>query len=208
MKEQVLRFIGAVFLTILAMLGIGAALHIFLTLPWEGKGPEWAGAIGTVATLIGTIYLARAETRRRERNERTIARLHGASMSPKIENALVGLTSAATMLHLARTGDRATTYYAECASKLDKIEFWSIDEITPLAPLPFNTAIKLAEAPAIVHSVARGLDLMGQKVMITSTEQRIQVERFSKLIKRAVDYIDEAGRECRLGAVEMQLNIE
>ncbi|MFS2023843.1 hypothetical protein [Massilia sp. CT11-137] len=168
----------------------------------------WVGAIGTVATLIGTIYLARTETRMRERNERTIARLHGASMTPKIENALIGVAEAATMLHLARAGDRDPAYYSKCAAKLDEIEFWSIDDITPLAPLPFNTAIKLAEAVSVVHSVGRTLKLMASKRMLSPVEQRTQVEILSKLIKRAVDHIDEAGRECRLAAVEMQLNLE
>lgn len=208
MKEHVLRFIAAVFLTILALMGIGAVLHILLTLPWEGKGPEWVGAIGTVATLIGTIHLARTETRRRERGERTVARLHGASMSTKIEDALVGTSAAAAMLHLARDGDREPAFYGKCAEKLDEIAFWSIGEVAPLAPLPFNTAIKLAEAPAIVHSVSRILGVMARKRMISPAEQRVQVEILSKLMRRAVDYLDEAGRECRLGAVELHLNFE
>ena len=40
MKAQVYRFIGAVFLTIIALLGVGAGLHVLMTLPFEGKGAE------------------------------------------------------------------------------------------------------------------------------------------------------------------------
>ena len=187
------------------------ALGAYQWISWSRLTPSdwgtWLSAIGTIGALFGTIHLARTETRRRERNERTIARLHGASMSPRIEDALIAVTKSAFMLNLARAGDRDPAFYGQCATTLAEIEFWSIDEVTPLAPLPFNTAIKLAEAAAVVHSVERTLRTMAGKRAISSQEQRTQVEILSSLIKRAIDHLDDARRECRLGVVEMQLNV-
>lgn len=194
-----------------AMLATAFAFGAYEWISWSRLTPSdwgtWLGAIGTIGALFGTIHLARTETRRRERNERTIARLHGASMSPRVEDALIVVTRVATMLHLARTGERDPAYYGQCAAQLTDAEFWSIDEITPLAPLPFNTAIKLAETVALVHSVERTLRLMADHHNISSQEQREQVEGLSMLIRRAVINLDEAGRECRLGSVELQLNM-
>jgi hypothetical protein len=55
MKEHVYRFVGAVFLTILALLGIGAFFHILVTLPLGDKAPEWLGTIGTWVGGVGTV---------------------------------------------------------------------------------------------------------------------------------------------------------
>jgi len=47
----------------------------------------WVGAIGTVATLIGTIHLATAETRRRTRQERIAADMRGVSLGARFSYA-------------------------------------------------------------------------------------------------------------------------
>lgn len=153
MKEDVYRFAGAVFLTILALLGIGAVLHILVTLPFDGKGPEWVGAIGTVATLIGTIWLATIETRRRRAEAHDLATLAASSivlrairLNSAIRNSIEALTH-----EQADAGNSAV--YRYCLDTISSTERWTIDELVPLVPLPNRAAAKLAFANQMLVTI-------------------------------------------------------
>jgi hypothetical protein len=177
MKEQVLRFIGAVFLTILALLGLAAGLHVLMTLPFDGKGPEWAGAIGTVATLIWAIWLATAETRRRQHAERVLANLHGAGMVKRIELARNSVHTLLTFLPITDDVDAiGPDYYQERLDSLNRLELWQVTDLVPLIPLPHNTATKLAQAADQLHALKRLLKIGQDERSTASKDARVRTK--------------------------------
>lgn len=146
MKEQVLRFVGAVLLTILAVLGVGAILHILVTLPFEGKGPEWVTALGTIGTLIGTIYLARTETRRRESRERVVGRIHARANMIRCEQASASIEEVMHILKQAKSRNEFSIKLDECQRRLVGIYPWTMEELAPLVALSGDIAPKIIDA--------------------------------------------------------------
>ena len=203
MKEQVLRFIGAVFLTILALLGLGAGLHVLMTLPFDGKGPEWVGAIGTVAALAWAIWLATAETRHRQQAERVMANLHGAGMLNRIELARNSVHTLVKFLPITDDVDSIDlNYYQGRLDSLNSLELWQVADLVPLVPLPHNTATKLAQAADQLHAIKRLLK-MGQDERATASKaDRIRTKN-AILARASVVQLQlrDAENECRKSIV-------
>lgn len=163
MKEQVLRFIGAVFLTILALLGIGAVLHILVTLPLGGKGPEWIAAIGTVATLIGTIWLALGGDRKRKREQLDLAIIAAADLTLWIANLQRALRTAKFNLPLALNApDDPRDACKVGVSTIENVGVWTREDLVPLVHLPRHTAARLAWAATKIRSVLGSLRLVSE----------------------------------------------
>jgi hypothetical protein len=61
----------------------------------------WVGSVGTVATLVGTIWLATTQTRQKTKDDLTLARLHAASMVLRLHHAESVVSSACQTLLIA-----------------------------------------------------------------------------------------------------------
>jgi hypothetical protein len=208
MKEHVFRFIGAVFLTILALLGIGAVLHILVTLPLEGKGPEWIGAAGTVATLFWAVWLATGESRKRRRDELLLARLHGASMVLRLVHAEAMVSAVCQTLDVAnRTPIQLTAdHLIHMAKKLDDIGLWEMSDLVPLLPLPDNTAVKLAQ---VADQISSAKKLFAQTIadypQMSDNERANFVEHFYTPMSGTHRFLTESVNVCHKGAQALHL---
>jgi hypothetical protein len=191
MKEHVLRFVGSVCLTILALIGIGAVLHILLTLPFEGKGPEWVGAIGTVATLIGTIWLATAERRRQTKQEADLAMLAAGSIFLKLARMAGAMKLVIKVLDREYPPDSRPPFQY-CHQTLTNAPQWSNEELLPLVPLPNNTAARLA----LVMQVVILMSALCEKATRGHWDESDRREMVQHL-EDALGVLDEAKRECR-----------
>lgn len=118
----------------------------------------WVGAIGTIATLTGTIYLATAETRRRERQERVIAKLHVEANIPRLMHA--GQTIGFVCKHLVRAKHLGSFsgHLKTCKESLSAIYPWKMEELIPLAPLPMEIALTLAQGLGDLQSGMHMID--------------------------------------------------
>ncbi|WP_323141320.1 hypothetical protein [Massilia phyllosphaerae] len=158
----------------------------------------WVGSIGTVLTFIGTIYLATAEARRREKHDLLLARLHGAAIATRIFNAHGSVVATANMLGFDGriTIDQAVIDF--CLRKLTDLNLWSIEEITPLAPLPGNTAAELVKAAADIKAATQLIDAMAallpQSAIITERLARntlLILARTDTRLSKALQVISE-----------------
>jgi len=165
----------------------------------------WIGGLGTVFTLIWTIRLATAETRRREHQEMVVARLRGAGMAARIESANIKVFMVVTMLHFAVKGTRPVEDFAFCEEELAEIKLWTIEEAIQLVPLPSNVAIKLAEVVDHIHTVRATLNRMSRMGFMSPEYQRERSAEMLKVLDLTLEYLQDAKRECRLGAVQLQL---
>lgn len=85
MRDDFLKTVGLFVLGLVILIGVFAAIHLLSISPiWSEVGAAWAGAIGTVATLVGTIWLATAESRRRKHSEAMRASIVAAALAPKL----------------------------------------------------------------------------------------------------------------------------
>jgi hypothetical protein len=127
---------------------------------WVGLTPSdwgtWAGAVGTVATLIWTVRLATAQTRQKTKDDPTLARLH-ASMVRRLAHAQTVVADVCRMLDIGRQIQMGPEHCASMAGKLDSIDLWAVDELVPLVPLPSNTAAKLAQSADQIRTAQKVL---------------------------------------------------
>jgi len=118
----------------------------------KSEWATWVGAIGTVLTLAGTIYLARTETRRRHQAERDLALISSADFSVRIVELQNALTAAMQWLDNNRDSD-VNIDYLDCVDILQRAHIWKPSELTPLLHIGKHLAVKLGLAQAEVVSV-------------------------------------------------------
>lgn len=154
-KTRVVRYpvLAMVGLTALVVLGLNCELS-------KADWGTWVGSVGTVGTLIGTILLATSETRRRNKEAFSKARIKASEMHPaqvhnesNIGTAIlclelgarnaVQLQAEASYIH--DIADSANTYLA-------KFNMCSLDDLLILAPLPDDCAAELAAAQGRINS--------------------------------------------------------
>jgi len=158
MKTNIgMRSIEALCWAFFACCTIGIARHLVLdVLSWlEWGEPDWGtwiGAIGTVGTLIGTIYLANSQERQRQRDSRTTAQLFAAKLEGDVHRAISVLRQNKNEI-VASLKDSAEFDGAEIAERLRKIRVWETQEIAHLVPLPEGVAIRLTEAQKNIEVV-------------------------------------------------------
>jgi hypothetical protein len=144
--RDIYRTIGAVLVAIVALLGAAAVLHIIVALPIkDNRGPEWVGAIGTVATLAGTIWLATAETRRRHKDQLLLARLRGASILFRICHANQAAIDLRALMEAASFDDLPIDRLQCCRKIFETIENWTTEDMAALVPLRDHVAANMAE---------------------------------------------------------------
>lgn len=139
-----------------ALLGVAfAAALVSLGMQCELSKSDWAawlGAIGTVGALCGTIYLARTETRRRQRAEHDLALITAASFSiriPELEQALTELgRHVSDDIELGRAID-----CNRCLAILKRVDAWTDSDLVALLPVGRGIAVKLGLANAEVASI-------------------------------------------------------
>lgn len=121
---------------------------------WPALTPSdwgtWIGAIGTVTTLAGTIWLATAESRRRRNDEITRAHLMAAALAPRISHLRNELSAMEGSLSFTDvdTGLHRPPRIEACAFLSSTYKPATSDELILLTALGDNCANKLAYAQA------------------------------------------------------------
>lgn len=197
MKEDVYRFIGCVFLTILALLGIGAVLHIMSTLPFGEKLATWLGPIGTIATLLLTIRLATAQARTKKQEQIDAALLAAASMLVRLRNLSRGLTHLRQLLNFEfeNLADAYSTA-AGWSKFIRDDDLWSEEELLPLIYLPNHTAAALAMIRTNVRAVKLRLANMADDPENVHYSHAQMMRRLHYQVSSALVEIDRAYEQC------------
>lgn len=115
--------------------------------PWSDMDAAdwgvWAGSIGTVATLIGTIILATADKRaaRREAHDRAV--VAAAALGPRL-SSLHQILNNFTENLIDDKFEKTQIQYASMAILLKAKHLWTNDDILPLIVLPRHVCTRLA----------------------------------------------------------------
>jgi len=148
------HFLRIILMGIVGVIGVLAIAHLLLKLPFPtGREPEWVGAIGTVLTLAGTIWLATTETRRREQDDLQRARLQAANLLHRLNDARNILSSIKTKAFGMMLVNDSWPIFQDQLEAFRTIRPWSLTEIEALVPLPNNTAALLAQSEDEISSL-------------------------------------------------------
>jgi hypothetical protein len=106
----------------------------------------WAGAVGTVATLLWTVRLATAETRRREKAELVLARLHASALLLRIERSFNVVNLVGNYLNGAVNDEVIQPrFFVWSRNAIEELDTWDLADLVPLVPLANEVAPKLAQ---------------------------------------------------------------
>lgn len=158
----------------------------------------WAGAIGTVATLIGTIWLA-TESGRAKRNEERDRAFVAASglmlLFTKVRAALENATEHFSDPYFEGRGFE----YAVQARLIEEAGVWTEEQILPLIAIPNHVCAHLARARAEIFDIVKTLlemqEIQGYSWVQESKKQRD--DGFLYRIRDCGDTVSFCIRECR-----------
>lgn len=143
-------------ITLSAAAGLGA----YEAVPWSSLNAAdwgtWVGAVGTVAALAGTIWLATSEQRRRVRTEKDLALVTAASFTLRIaavESALQMVKK--RMDYDIRCG--VPSNYTELARMVRDAGVWQGPDVIPLICLERHVAARLAFVSVEVTALSTSL---------------------------------------------------
>jgi hypothetical protein len=195
------------------LLAIGATTDLILVgLDSDLSKSDWAtwvGSVGTVGTLLGTIYIARTESRKRERAELLTARLRGTELNLELAHAHNVIGRVASRLVHAEIIDPPPDLFVMCLQELGDTELWNTNDLILLAPLPGNASFKLAEAAAKLRMARRRLNQQaGAHHLITVVDRMEATEGIRNQLLRAEGLVREAMEACQAGARALSLTNE
>lgn len=175
-------------------LGYFGAVFISNPPSTPGDNAAWAGAIGTVGTLAGTIWLATAADRRRLREESSRAVIAAHALDLRIKSAWRIVREAIAILE---NESIQGFQYVKVADSIAKASLWTDEEVLPLLILPRNVAAELVGTrDVVVHSI----DLLksGNPSQSTSPARSPAIEQ------EALRYLRQADASLGLVASECQ----
>lgn len=201
MDKRFLNLLGFGFI-VLAMLGIAVALigraaDIVAAHKEVGDLATWVGAIGTVLTLVGTIFLATQERRRSHREVFTNARLIAAGLSLRVVNAQGAMKNAAKFLEPFAVMDAGDEPLRKALLELDSCPVWSSQEVAPIQFYDPVLALKLIEFMTQFEMAKSSL-----RAHLSGVEGRLSLDRqdfghkLGELMRKSVEEIDGRAEEC------------
>jgi len=112
----------------------------------------WAGAIGTVATLAVTIWLATSEQRRRHRAEKDLALITITGLTFRIE-IVKGMLNTVMVMMNSDVARSIASDYAKIHFLIAQSPIWTPEELVPLVGIPEHLAPRLAFAAAEINGL-------------------------------------------------------
>lgn len=162
----------------------------------SGDCAAWAGAIGTIGALIGTIVLATKQSREKRSAELNLASLVAAGVMPSIASAkYVVFQVERAMLREAAEG--FAQHYLEHANSLITLCSWNAESIIALSVLPHQAAFHLENARA---RIALAQKIIANRAADQHPGDTYDARQFAddvaRVLKEARDSLQIAYAEC------------
>lgn len=149
----------------------------------------WFGAVGTIGTLIGTIMLATQESRRRNREIRSKARIIIPSLTMKLIAAGIAFDKTVKAFSTPRLPTKEMLLRE--AAQLRSIPLWTPEDANALAHLPNDIATQLMLIKETVEAVANALEFTPNNWILMVVDS---VDR----LNNGITLIDAVLRECNI----------
>ena len=203
MRDELLRIAGGVVLGLVVILGVLAAVQVLSTSPlWSAVGATWVGAIGTVGTLLGTIWLASAEARRRHAQARAGSYIVASALAPRLELLAADVGAFNAALIFGRPEERGATVKQLADNFLSiAYERATTEDLLALEAMPNNCATKLAFAQAQIFTIRSQIQRLAE--LFPFSERPITAEVADRWRVWTTDLshrLDVLARQCREAA--------
>lgn len=203
MRNDVLKVVGALFVTLTGVIGVLAIAHIIMSLPFGKDGAEWVSAFGTVGALIGAIWIASWQSREKRKEEILVARVSSFSLVVKLDRALEKVNESKKMLDESLAADTGPAAIAQIASMLAEVKMNPTDGLV-IAPLSPATSGKLAEALQLVLHTEEAIRKDFLNGSLNTIEERTKHSReYRANVVRASESIAAALELCRTARVAL-----
>lgn len=158
----------------------------------------WVGSGGTVATLVGTIWLATNSERSRRSEERDRAFVAASGLMLLLTKVRAALETAAEHFSDDFFEEQGFEYLIQ-AQLIEEPGVWTEDQILPLIVVPNHVCAHLARARAEIFDIVRTLremqEIQGYSWVQENKEQRDDDFRYR--IWDCCDTVSFCIRECR-----------
>lgn len=212
MQKKILSWAYATLVAGVALLAlIGVLLfawHIEDATPWAKMEAAdwgvWVGAVGTVATLAVTVWIATSEQRKRLRAEKDLALVTITGLIFRIEIVKGMLNTIAVMLQADIRRNFASDYVTMHAL-LVQCPIWRPEELVPLVGIPEHLAPRLAYAAAEINGLRIAFEMVAstphyQDPTVSTNFNIITLPRLNSpqeilhdALFRCKDYMDHSG---------------
>ncbi|HDV6320892.1 TPA: hypothetical protein RJR38_002724 [Burkholderia multivorans] len=159
---------------------------------------SWAQAVGTVAAIGATIWIATREDRRRHKEAYQLAVLTAASMRLRTAGAHARVRYIAGKINAAHKHDAAPESLGSFATYIRDITVCSDEEQAKLIPLPNRCAFRLAGSRDNLHAAADFLE------SLMSSAERHNSDRRKETFGMAALATSEAERQLKIAVAECQ----
>lgn len=134
----------------------------------------WVGSIGTVGAMVGTIYLATADARKRDHEQLQVAQLHAAGILMRLGHSDAQVQSALETATLALETPIELDLHnlRDMRYRLESIRLCKTDDLVPLVVLPGQVAAKLAQATDQIEAMTTLLSKFVEHYPTLTSEER------------------------------------
>jgi hypothetical protein len=154
LERLVIGLLGAAMLTAIH----GMIVALFANHGWKPMSPSdwgtWVGAIGTVGTLIGALWIAQRDSRTRRHDAKSTAIIHAANMQHRIQDLRGRVENIYRMLSRYSGSLVPDGVIRAVVKDLEALPDFTSDEIAQLVPLGDNCALKLAGVQTALANTA------------------------------------------------------
>jgi hypothetical protein len=171
----------------------------------------WVGAIGTIGTLMGAIWIANSEARSKRRDNLDLAIIHAANFQHRVQSLVIAVDLCITTLKKEEHGLVLHDHAKQAIAILDSLVKFSAEEIALLVPLKHDCALRLAHIQSAIGNATahlkrlkfalvtqeHGMPLAGLNVEFVELplgvliEQRDRLWNVLSIITAATSFYDE-----------------
>ncbi len=166
---------------------------------------SWVQAVGSIAAIVGAVWIATHESRRRRRELIEIARVNASGLAVRLTRLRMYLAVATEAFREATIVDPSPQMIAkmkECCAHVHD-DAVAREEIEAVVPLPGNIAEKLAAALACIHLVKHDFLVRADHVCSYSGQEKkaslhFWYEQLAEALKHLSEAHDDCGRAARV----------
>ncbi|WP_175701140.1 hypothetical protein [Burkholderia ambifaria] len=195
MEQVINKYAALVIAVLLCALG-------YECVPWEtleaSDWASWAQAVGTVAAIGATVWIATREDRRRHKEAHDLAVLTAASMRLRTASAHARIRYIAAKIDAAHKCDAAPESLGAFAKYIRDITVCSDEEQAKLIPLPNRCAFRVAGCRDNLAAAAEFLE------SLMASTARLDSDRRKETFGMAAVATSEAERQLKVAVAICQ----
>lgn len=161
---------------------------------------SWVQAVGSVAAIIGAIFIASSDSRHRRREVYSVALIGASEMHFAITMMRRDIQDLANELGAADMVDFSLSQLNMVITALNAQSNWTSEQISVLAPLPNNCALHIAMAQGRITAIKILLEkAMGNSGLLSNKAFRVKhAEIASFALNEAAGFLKKAEQEIQL----------